>query len=49
VGQLYDTVDELRQAMAGFVNRYNRAWLIQRHGQRTPKEAYQTAQSASAA
>jgi transposase InsO family protein len=47
--QLHDTVDELRQAVAGFVDRYNTSWLIQRHGHRTPKEAYQAAQSAPAA
>jgi putative transposase len=47
--QLHDTVEELRQAVAGFVDRYNSSWLIQRHGHRTPKEAYQVAQSASAA
>jgi putative transposase len=46
---LYDTIDELRQAVAGFVDRYNSSWLIQRHGHQTPKEAYQTAQSAPAA
>jgi putative transposase len=46
---LHDTLDELRQAVAGFVDRYNTSWLIQRHGHRTPKEAYQTAQSAPAA
>jgi transposase InsO family protein len=47
--QLYDTVEELRQAVAGFVDRYNSSWLIQRHGHQTPKEAYQAAQSAQAA
>ena len=47
--QLHDTVEELRQAVSGFVERYNSAWLIQRHGHRTPKEAYQAAQSAPAA
>jgi transposase InsO family protein len=47
--QLHDTVEELRQAVAGFVDRYNSSWLIQRHGHRTPKEAYQPARSASAA
>src|SRR5678815_5938507 len=35
--QLYDTVDELRQAVASFVDRYNSSWLIQRHGHHTPK------------
>jgi putative transposase len=47
--QLHDTVEELRQAVAGFVDHYNCSWLIQRHGHRTPKEAYQAAQSAPAA
>jgi len=47
--QLHDTIDELRQAIAGFIDRYNSSWLIQRHGHRTPREAYQAAQSAPAA
>jgi putative transposase len=47
--QLHDTIDELRQAVAGFVDRYNHAWLIQRHGHQTPKEAYKAAQAAAAA
>jgi putative transposase len=47
--ELHDTIDQLRQAVAGFVDRYNNSWLIQRHGHRTPKEAYQATQSASAA
>jgi putative transposase len=47
--ELHDTIDQLRQAVAGFVDRYNTSWLIQRHGHRTPKEAYQAARSASAA
>jgi putative transposase len=47
--ELHDTIDELRQAVAGFIDRYNSSWLIQRHGHRTPREAYQAAQSAPAA
>jgi len=47
--QLHDTVDELRQAVAGFIDRYNSSWPIQRHGHRTPREAYQAARSARAA
>jgi putative transposase len=46
--QLHDTIGELRQAVADFVDRYNSSWLIQRHGHRTPKEAYQPAQPAAA-
>jgi Integrase core domain len=34
---LHDTVDQLRHAVAGFVDRYNHSWLIQRHGHRTPR------------
>lgn len=37
----YRTVDELRQAVAGFVELYNREWLIERLGHRTPRETYQ--------
>ena len=47
--ELHDTIDQLRQAVAGFVDRYNSSWLIQRHGHQTPKEAYQAAQAAAAA
>jgi transposase InsO family protein len=46
--ELHDTRDQLRQAIAGFVDRYNTSWLIQRHGHQTPKEAYQAAQAAAA-
>jgi hypothetical protein len=46
--QLYDTTDELRLAVVSFVERYNSSWLAQRHGHRTPKEAYQAAQSVPA-
>jgi putative transposase len=45
--QLHDIIDP-RQAVAGFVDRYNSSWLI--NGTAThPKEAYQAAQSAQAA
>jgi putative transposase len=47
--ELHDTIDQLRQAVSGFVDRYNTSWLIQRHGHLTPKEAYQAAQAAAAA
>ncbi len=38
--KLWGDVDELRQAVAAFVARYNIEWLIVRHGHRTPREAY---------
>ena len=47
--ELPDTIDQLRQAVAGFVHSYNTQWLIGRHGHRTPKEAYQAAQMTAAA
>ena len=45
----HDTVDELRVAVATFVETYNSEWLIERHGHRTPREAYLDAQHAEAA
>ena len=47
--QLRDTVDELRQAVAGFVDTYNTQWLLDRLGHRTSKEAYQDATMTAAA
>jgi putative transposase len=47
--ELHEGVDELRQAVATFVTTYNTQWLIQRHGHRTPKEAYKDAQTTAAA
>ena len=35
--ELHDTVDQLRQAVSSFVDRYNTSWLIQRHGHLTPR------------
>jgi transposase InsO family protein len=47
--ELHQGVDELRQAVSTFVTTYNTQWLIQRHGHRTPKEAYQDARTTAAA
>jgi putative transposase len=47
--ELHDTVDQLRQAVISFMDTYNTQWLIQRHGHRTPKEAYQDATTTVAA
>jgi putative transposase len=47
--ELHDTIDQLRQAVTGFVHSSNTQWLIGRHGHRTPKEAYQAAQITAAA
>jgi transposase InsO family protein len=47
----FDTVEELRLALQAFRRTYNRAWIVERHGYRTPAEvrANQTAQPAMAA
>jgi putative transposase len=47
--ELHDTVEELRQAVAGFIAIDTARWLIGRLGHRTPKEAYQDATTTTAA
>ena len=47
--RLYDDVDDLRQAVATFINTYNNEWLIQRHGHQTPREKYLASLSTEAA
>jgi hypothetical protein len=47
--ELHDTIDQLRQAVNGYVDRYTTSWLIQRRGHQTPNEAYQAAQASPAA
>ena len=37
----YRNVDDLRDAVAAFVELYNTQWLIERLGHRTPRETYQ--------
>jgi transposase InsO family protein len=34
----FDTVEELRQALAEFAHHYNETWLVARHGHRTPAQ-----------
>jgi putative transposase len=47
--KLYDDVEDLRQAVIEFTRRYNKEWLIERHGHRTPREAYAAAMESKAA
>jgi transposase InsO family protein len=35
----FDTLEELRAAVRAFASTYNREWLLERHGYRTPLEA----------
>ncbi len=37
----FRTVEELRQALAQFRERYNQRWIVQRHGYLTPQQALQ--------
>lgn len=45
----YADLDELRTAVRAFVECYNARWLIERHGHRTPREAYARAMKEVAA
>ncbi|MDR7480470.1 MAG: integrase core domain-containing protein, partial [Armatimonadota bacterium] len=45
----YVDLDDLRTAVSAFVARYNTQWLIERHGHKTPREAYALAQQVAAA
>ena len=36
----FDTVEELRLALHHFLDRYNREWIVERHGYITPAEAH---------
>jgi putative transposase len=38
--RLHTDLDDLRHAVADFVDLYNTQWLIERHGHSTPHEAY---------
>ena len=35
----FETLEEARALIAGFIGRYNHAWLIERLGHRTPAQA----------
>jgi putative transposase len=47
--RLCDDVDDLRQAVATFIETYNNQWLIERLGHRTPREAFHEATAQAAA
>ncbi len=47
--RLYEDLDDLRAAVANFVETYNAEWLIQRHGHQTPREQYLASLSCEAA
>jgi hypothetical protein len=49
VGQLYEDIKDLRRTVMEFTRRYNNERLIERHGHRTPHEAYPMATEAGAA
>jgi putative transposase len=47
--RLCDDRDELRQAVAAFIETYNNEWLIERLGHRTPRDAFNDATAQVAA
>src|SRR5438309_4663843 len=38
-GRIYQTIDQVRDAVRDFVARYNAEWLIEKHGLRSPSDA----------
>lgn len=36
----YRTIEEVRTAVADFIDRYNRLWLIEKQGFGSPRQAY---------
>ena len=51
-GRIYQTIDEVRDAVRDFVARYNAEWLIEKNGLRSPNDtraaSYQSAMRAAA-
>ena len=51
-GRIYQTIDEVRDAVRDFVARYNAEWLIEKNGLRSPSETraawYQAVMKAAA-
>ena len=45
----FETIEELRQALLDFKERYNTAWIMERHGYKTPRQAFEDRQAAAAA
>lgn len=45
-GRSFRNVEEVSQAVHGFVERYNRAWRVEKNGERTPREMRATVQDA---
>ena len=41
LGQLLESLEEARQEIDAFIERYNRGWLLERHGYRTPAQVRQ--------
>jgi len=38
-GRIYQTIDEVRDAVCAFIDRYNGEWLIEKNGLRSPSDA----------
>lgn len=40
-GRTYRTIEELRIAISGFIERYNKYWLVEKLGFKSPQQAYE--------
>ncbi|PKQ27489.1 MAG: hypothetical protein CVT63_07700 [Candidatus Anoxymicrobium japonicum] len=38
-GRVFDTIEEVRQAVADFVELYNEQWLLEKNGYLSPRQA----------
>ena len=38
-GRVFDTIEEVRQAVAEFVELYNESWLVEKNGYLSPRQA----------
>ena len=47
--ETFETVEQLRLALLAFKDRYNEAWLVERHGLRTPVAVRQALSSSPGA
>ena len=48
-GRQYRNIEELRVAVADFIDRYNKYWLVEKLGFKSPRQAYDELQMNAAA
>jgi hypothetical protein len=45
----FESLEQAREIIGGFIQRYNEQWLLERHGHRTPAEVRKKATRGQAA